>query len=51
MLLLDEKTIETIENAINNGDSVEVKREKDNIVVVELRRKVKKTPINGLAES
>lgn len=33
---------------LNRGNSAEVKKEKDNIVVIEIKRKVKvKTPING----
>jgi hypothetical protein len=41
MPLLDPKAIEAIEAALARGNSVEVKREKDNVVVVEITRKLK----------
>lgn len=48
---MNKEVIETIERALQNGSSVEVKRERDNIVVVELTRKVKiKSPITGSDE-
>lgn len=51
MATMNREVIETIERALLNGSSVEVKKEKDNIVVVELTRKVKiKSPINGSDE-
>ena len=37
-----------ISNILKRGNTAEVKREKDNIVVVEIQRKVKnKTPVKG----
>lgn len=33
--MLDKQTIEAIEKAIESGSTVEVKKEKDNLVVVE----------------
>jgi hypothetical protein len=48
---MNREVIETIERALLNGSAVEVKKEKDNIVVIELTRKVKiKSPITGSAE-
>ena len=48
MRTMDRAVVETIERALLNGSSVEVKKEKENIVVVELTRKVKiKSPITG----
>ena len=45
---MDRAVVETIERALLNGSSVEVKKEKENIVVVELTRKVKiKSPMIG----
>ena len=38
--MLDERTIAEIETEINTGHSVEVKKEKDGVVVVRLARKV-----------
>lgn len=40
--------VEAVIEIIKHGNAAEVKREKDNIVVVEIRRQVKnKTAING----
>lgn len=48
---MNKEVIDTIERALRNGSSVEVKKEKGNIVVVELARKVKiKSPITGSEE-
>jgi hypothetical protein len=48
---MNREVIETIERALLNGSSVEVKKERDNIVVIELARKVKiKSPITGSDE-
>jgi hypothetical protein len=46
--LLNKEAISEINEALRRGNAVEVKREKDNIVVIELTRKLKiKAPING----
>ena len=48
MRLLEPKAVEAIEAALARGSTVEVKREKDNIVVIEITRKLKiKAPINS----
>lgn len=40
--------IKTVLDIIKRGNAAEIKREKDNIVVVEIKRQVKiKTAING----
>lgn len=40
--------VKTVLDILKRGNTAEVKREKDNIVVVEIRRQVKiKTAING----
>lgn len=45
---LTDETMTNIIKIIDKGNACEVKREKDQIVVVEIIRKVKnKTPING----
>ena len=42
------EVIETIQNILKKGNSAELKKEKGNLVVVEIKRKVKtKTVING----
>lgn len=42
------EVIETIRNILKKGNSAELKKEKGNLVVVEIKRKVKtKTVING----
>ena len=48
---MNKEVIETIERAIQNGSAVEVKKERDDIVVVELTRKVKiKSPVTSSKE-
>ena len=48
-MMLDEKTIEVIERVLANGSSVEVKTEKNQIVVIELGRRLRsKVPIDEL---
>lgn len=39
--LFDEKTVETILKILRKGDSVELKKENGNLVVVEIRRQKK----------
>ena len=39
---------EIIEAILKRGNTVEIKRERDNLVIVEIQRKARiKTPING----
>lgn len=46
--LKNPELIENIERALKEGNTVELKREKDNLVLVEIKRKVKiKIPTNG----
>lgn len=45
---LNRETIELIENLLNKNKQLEIKREKDNIVIIEIKRQVKiKSPIIG----
>lgn len=45
---LNRETIELIENLLNKGKQLEIKREKDNIVIIEIERQVKiKSPVIG----
>ena len=46
--LLDRESLELIWKILRKGNTVEVKRERDKIVIVELERHaLRKTPING----
>ena len=46
--MLDKKSIESINELLKKGKQLEVHVEKDNIVVVEINRKlISKTPINS----
>ena len=46
--LLDEKSTEVILQALKRGNTVELKRERDALVIVEIQRKVKiKTSATG----
>lgn len=46
--MLNEKWINTVQEIIRRGNVAEVKREKDNIVVIEIKRQLKnKTAIKG----
>lgn len=45
---LTKEHIEIIQHILKKGNTVELKRERDNLVIVEISRKVKvKTSING----
>lgn len=47
--MLDRQTIEVIERCLANGNPVEVKIERNQIVIIELGRKLKsKVPIDDL---
>ena len=37
-ITLDKNDIETITNILNRGNQVEMKREKDNVVIIEIKR-------------
>lgn len=40
--------VEIIESILKRGNTVEIKRERENVVIVEIQRKARiKTPING----
>lgn len=46
--MLNEKWINAVQEIIRRGNVAEVKREKDNIVVIEIKRQLKnKTAIKG----
>lgn len=46
--MLNEKWISVVQEIIRRGNVAEVKREKDNIVVIEIKRQLKnKTAIKG----
>ena len=45
---LTKEHIEVIESALKRGNTIEIKKERENLVIVEISRKVKiKSTING----
>lgn len=48
MITINESTMKIISEIIRRGNVAEVKKEKDNVVVIEIQRKVKiKAPTTG----